>query len=118
MAEHRTWVEEIDIAGRDLVDCVTRVIREGNVRRVILRDAAGTVLLELPLAAGVAVGGVVVLAVPVVAALGAMAALLTNCRLQVVRVEEPASADPSPADPPAAPAPPGSERSPDPAPAP
>jgi hypothetical protein len=98
MSEHRTWTEEIDIAGRDLVDCVTRVIREGNVRRVILRDAAGVVLLELPLAAGVAVGGVVVLAVPVVAALGAMAALLTNCRLQIVRAEDPVATDTKPGD--------------------
>lgn len=80
-----TWVEEIDIAGRDLVDCVTALFREGNVRRVILRDAAGTVLVELPLAAGVAVGGVVMLAAPVLAALGAIAALVTNCRLQIVR---------------------------------
>jgi hypothetical protein len=103
VAEHRTWTEEIDIAGRDLVDCVTKVIREGNVRRVILRDAAGAVLIELPLAAGVAVGGVVVLAVPVVAALGAMAALLTNCRLQVVRAEDPPATEaPDLVDPPAA----------------
>jgi hypothetical protein len=93
-----TWVEEIDIAGRDLVDCVTGLIREGNVRRVILRDAAGTVLIELPLAAGVAVGGAVMIAAPVLAALGAMAALLTNCRLQVVRdVAVDAPSEPPPA---------------------
>lgn len=84
----RTWVEEIDIAGRDLVERVQDLFRQGNVRRVILRDANGNVLLELPLAAGVAVGGVAVLAVPMVAALGAIAALVTNCRLQVVRAEE------------------------------
>ena len=81
----KTWVEELDIAGRDLVDCVTNLFREGNVRRVILRDAAGTVLVELPLAAGVAVGGAVMLTAPVLAALGAIAALVTNCRLQIVR---------------------------------
>jgi hypothetical protein len=80
-----TWIEEIDIAGRDLIDCITGLIREGNVRRIILRDAAGTVLIELPLAAGVAVGGAMMITAPVLAALGAMAALLTNCRLQVVR---------------------------------
>ncbi|MEZ4236071.1 MAG: DUF4342 domain-containing protein [Myxococcota bacterium] len=85
MADERTWTEEIEIAGRDLIGCVENVIREGNVRRVIVRDAAGTVLLELPLAAGVAVGGALVLAAPVLAALGALAALVTNCRLQIVR---------------------------------
>lgn len=95
-----TWIEEIDIAGRDLVDCVTNLFREGNVRRVILRDAAGTVLIELPLAAGVAVGGVVMLAAPVLAALGAIAALVTNCRLQIVRDVK---ADSDPVAPPDAP---------------
>jgi hypothetical protein len=91
MADERTWTEEIEIAGRDLIGCVERVIREGNVRRVIIRDAAGTVLIELPLAAGVAVGGALVLAAPVLAALGAMAALVTNCRLQIVRAVEESS---------------------------
>jgi hypothetical protein len=100
MAEQRTWTEEIEIAGRDLVGCVERAIREGNVRRVIVRDAAGTVLIELPLAAGVAVGGVLVLAAPVLAALGAMAALVTNCKLQVVRAvdaDDVPDAEPAPA---------------------
>jgi hypothetical protein len=101
----RTWIEEIDIAGRDLVECVQNLFREGNVRRVILRDAAGTVLLEVPLAAGVAVGGVMVMAVPVVAARGALAALVTNCRLQIVRAVEdgPTEEPPAPAPPPSTP---------------
>ena len=91
----RTWTEELEIAGNELVDCVQSLVREGNVRRVILRDAAGTVLFELPLAAGVAMGGVVALALPTLAGLGAIAALVTNCRLEVVR----AQADEAPADP-------------------
>ena len=103
MTDHKrgtTWIEEIDIAGRDLIDCITGLIHEGNVRRIILRDAAGTVLIELPLAAGVVVGGAAVIAAPVLAALGAMAALLTNCRLQVVRQEEAPSPTPSETAPP------------------
>lgn len=83
----RKWVEEIEVAGRDLVDRVQNLLREGNVRRVILEDASGTRLIELPLTAGVAVGGVAVLAVPVVAALGALAALVTNCKLVIVRAD-------------------------------
>jgi Domain of unknown function (DUF4342) len=86
---HRTWVEEIDIAGRDLVERMQHLLREGNVRRVILRDPNDNVLIEVPLPVGVAVGGVVVLAAPVLAALGAIAALVTNFRLQVVRADEP-----------------------------
>ncbi|MEQ1506505.1 MAG: DUF4342 domain-containing protein [Myxococcota bacterium] len=99
MAE-RQWVEEIEVAGRDLVDCVQKLFREGTARRVIVRDAAGTVLFELPLAAGVAVGGVVALAMPTIAALGAIAALITNCKVSVVR-EVPVDVE-SPVDPPAA----------------
>lgn len=92
-APPRTWTEEIEISGSELVQCVKRLVTEGNVRRVVLRDAAGAVLIELPLAAGVAVGGAVALALPTLAALGAMAALLTNCKLSIVR-EVPAEVEP------------------------
>jgi Domain of unknown function (DUF4342) len=98
----RKWVEEIEVAGRDLVDRVQNLLREGNVRRVILEDASGTRLIELPLTAGVAVGGVAVLAVPVVAALGALAALVTNCKLLIVRADGSAEQDAEePTEPPA-----------------
>ncbi len=85
----RTWTEEIEVAADELVNLVKKLVKEGNVRRVIIRKPNGEILIEVPLAAGAVVGGVVVLAAPVLAALGALAALLAEVKVQVVRVEEP-----------------------------
>jgi hypothetical protein len=85
--EQHTWVEEIEVAGNQLVDLVKQLISEGNVRRLIIRHPDGHVLLEIPLTAGVAVGGVMVLFAPLLAALGAMAALLAQVKVEVVREE-------------------------------
>lgn len=83
-AEH-DWREELEIAGSQLVERVKELIAEGNVRRLILRNADDKILLEIPLTAGVAVGGVVTLLSPVIAALGALAALIAHFKVQVVR---------------------------------
>ena len=85
--EGRTWVEEIEIAGSELVGRVKELIAEGNVRRLIIKKPDGEILLEIPLTAGVAVGGVLTILAPVLAALGAMAALLARVKVQIVRVE-------------------------------
>jgi hypothetical protein len=86
--EKRTFIEEIKVAGRDLVDRVEGLIQQGNVRRLIIQTKEGRTLLEIPLTAGVVAGGVVTLARPVLAGLGAMAALLADVTIKVVRVEE------------------------------
>ncbi|HHH38610.1 MAG TPA: DUF4342 domain-containing protein [Sedimenticola sp.] len=84
----RDWTEEFVIAGNDLVDRVKKLVAEGNVRRLILRKPDGEILLEIPLNAGVAVGGAVTIMAPILAALGALAALLAEFRLEVVRVDD------------------------------
>jgi hypothetical protein len=86
MSEETTWTEEIEITGSQLVDRVKELIKEGNVRRLIIRTSDDKTLLEIPLTAGVAVGGVVTVFTPVLAALGALAALLANVKLQIVRL--------------------------------
>ena len=84
----RTWIEEIEVAGGQLVDRIKELIAEGNVRRLIIRSAEDKVLLEIPLTAGAVVGGVVTLIAPLLAALGALAALIVKVKVQVVRVEK------------------------------
>lgn len=84
----RTWTEQIEIAGSELVERVKQLVGEGNVRRLIVRRPTGEVLVEIPLTAGVAVGGVVALIAPLLAALGAMAALLTHVKVDIVREDE------------------------------
>lgn len=86
--QEHTWVEEVEIAGGQLVERVKELIAEGNVRRLILRTSEDKIILEIPLTAGVAVGGVVTLLSPVLAALGALAALLVHVKVQVVREDE------------------------------
>jgi len=83
----RTWTEEIEIAGNQLVERVKELVEEGNVRRLRIRAQDGDVLIEVPLTAGVAVGGVVTIVAPVLAAIGALAALIADCRVEIVRTE-------------------------------
>jgi hypothetical protein len=86
--EERTWTEEVQIAANELVDRVKELIEEGNVRRLIIRTPKDEILLEIPLTAGVAVGSVMTVFAPVLVALGAMAALLTVVKIQIVRTKD------------------------------
>ena len=82
--EERTWIEEIEMAGSQLVERVKEIIAQGNVRRVIIRNAEGHTLLEIPLTASVVVGGAVTLFYPLLAALGALAALVAKVKVEVI----------------------------------
>jgi len=83
--QRRSIGEDVALAGSELVDYVKRLIAEGSVRRLIIRKRSGEVLVEVPLTAGVAVTGALTLMAPVLAALGALAALLAQVRVEVVR---------------------------------
>ena len=85
--DEHTFTEQIEIAASDLVDRTKELIEEGNVRRLIIRNEEDEVLMEVPLTAGVVVGGAVTIVAPVLAALGALAALLTHVKIEVVRTK-------------------------------
>jgi hypothetical protein len=86
--EKPDWIEEIEVAGSDLVDRVKELVEEGNVRRLIIRNANDEVLIEVPLTAAVVVGGVGTIINPILAALGALAALIIGkLKIEVVRVD-------------------------------
>jgi len=80
--QERTVVEEFQVSGRELVRKVEELIHEGNIRRIVIRQS-GRVLLDIPLAVAL-VGAVLA---PVLAAVGAVAAVVTNCTVSVERVE-------------------------------
>lgn len=82
------WVEEIEVTTNDLVAKVKELIAQGNVRKLIVRRKTGEVLLEVPLTATVAVGGAMLVFTPIFAALGALAAVIAEVRLEVVRAAE------------------------------
>lgn len=73
--------EEFSVSGDELLGRVKKLIAEGNVRRITIRDKQGKTIVEMPLTVGV-VGAV--LAAPL-AAIGAIAALVTECTIAVER---------------------------------
>lgn len=75
--------EEFSVSSDDLVKKVKDLLHEGNINRIIVRDEQGKMLLELPATAGV-IGAILA---PWLAALGAMAAIMTQCRISVERRE-------------------------------
>ena len=76
--------EEFKVSGEELVKKIKEIIRMGNVRRIIIKNEEGKTLIELPLTIGVV--GVVLL--PVWAAIGAIAAMVTNCTIVIEKTEK------------------------------
>jgi hypothetical protein len=75
--------EEFKVSGEDVVRKVKELIKEGNVRRIIIKNEEGKTLVEFPLTVGV-VGAVLL---PVWAAIGAVAALVVKCTIVVEKRE-------------------------------
>lgn len=73
--------EEFKISGEEVVKKIKELIKEGNARRIIIKNERGETIIEIPLTIG-AVGAIIA---PVLAAVGALAALLTNCTIVVVK---------------------------------
>lgn len=87
----RTWVEEVEVAGSQLVDRIKELVQESGTKRVIIRSDDNKEIFSVPLTTGVVVGGLITLALPVLAALGTVAALVSKAKLEVIREEENAS---------------------------
>lgn len=85
----RTFTEELEVAGNQLVGRIKELIEEGNVRRLIIKNMNDEVLLEIPLTIGAAIGGVIAIMTPVWAAVGALAALVVRVKIEIVREVDP-----------------------------
>ncbi|MEG4229728.1 DUF4342 domain-containing protein [Microcoleus sp. N9_B2] len=85
--QQKVSVEEVKINGDDLVAKVKELIHEGNIRRIIIKNEEGRILVEVPLTVGV-VGGVIGAALfPVIAAVGAIGALVAHMTIIIERTE-------------------------------
>jgi len=73
--------ETFKVNGEDLLKKVKQLIHEGNIRRIIIKDKSGKTIVEFPLTVGVA-GALIA---PALAAVGAVAALVTECSITVER---------------------------------
>jgi hypothetical protein len=82
--EERRRTEEFKLSGSQVVDKIKELIREGNIRRIILKNDEGGTLIEIPLTLGL----VGVALMPVLAAVGAIAALVAKMTIVVEKVEE------------------------------
>jgi hypothetical protein len=80
---------EFKVKGKELLKKIEELIREGNVRRIIIKDTEGKTFVEIPLSVGV----IGVLAAPIVAAVGALAGVVANFTIEVIKTEEPDSVE-------------------------
>ena len=94
MTEKTVTTETVEVTGDELLAKVKEIVREGNVRRIIIRDEEGKKLLELPLTIGV-VGAVLL---PVWAAVGALAALIADCTIEIEKIEDAEAESEEPGD--------------------
>ena len=79
MTEENTKKEEFKVSGDDVIKTIKKIVKEGNIRRIIIKNEEGKPLIEIPLTVGV-VGAALL---PVWAAIGAVAALVVKCTIVV-----------------------------------
>ncbi len=82
-ADPKPATEEFSLTGEQVIEFLKKILHEGNVRRVVLKDESGKTLLEIPVTIGVV--GVILL--PVWAAIGAAAALVAKMTIVIERTE-------------------------------
>lgn len=83
MSEEKFRTEEFRVNGEELIAKIKNLLKEGNIRRIIIKDKEGKVVFEIPLTFGV-VGALIA---PQLAAIGAIAALITEATVVVEKVE-------------------------------
>ena len=84
----RTFIEEMEVTGNNLVERIKDLVQDSSTRRVVIKTQEGNELLTVPLTMGVVAGGLVAWAAPMLAAIGAVAGLVTRVKLEVVREED------------------------------
>lgn len=80
----KTRTEEFKLSGGEIIDKIKKLIHEGNIRRIILKDEEGKTFMEIPLTVGI-VGAALA---PILAAIGTIAALVSKLTIVVEKVEE------------------------------
>ncbi len=81
MEKNNAKKEEYKVNGHEMVKKIKELIAEGNIRRIIIKNEKGETFIEIPLT--IAVVGTAL--VPIWAAVGALAALISNCTIEVER---------------------------------
>lgn len=85
----KTFTEEIEVTGQQLLETINRLLAEGNVRKLNIKSESGDVFLSVPLTGGAIAGGILVLGAPWLAIIAGLAGMLAKVKLEVVRTEPP-----------------------------
>src|SRR5215510_13886613 len=80
-----TFSEQLEVTGNQLVERVQELIKQGNARRLIIRNAEYEVLMDINLAVGAVAGGVMVLGAWWIAALAVIAGLVARVKIEIIR---------------------------------
>jgi hypothetical protein len=91
----KTFTEEIEVAGSQLLNEINRLIAEGNVRKLNIKSAEGDVYLSVPLTGGAVAGGILVLGAPWLALIAGVAGVLAKVKIEVVRNTPPEDEGPT-----------------------
>ena len=83
----KTWIDEIEVKGDELVGRVKQLAADNRVKRIRVVEPDGDIALEIPLTYGALAGGAVVIAAPVLAVVGALAALVAKVKIEIVHEE-------------------------------
>jgi hypothetical protein len=81
----KTFAEEIEVSSHHLLAEINRLIAEGNLRRLVVKTDDKHVFLTIPLTAGAVAGGILTLGAPWLAILAAVAGMVANVKLEIVR---------------------------------
>ncbi len=84
-SDKKSSVSEISAVASEIVKKLRDIVKEGNVRRVVIKKESGEKLLDIPLTAGVLVSGGLVLFYPVIAAIAAGIGLFTRVKLEITK---------------------------------
>ncbi len=81
----KTFTEEIEVTGQQLLGEINRLIAQGNVHKLNIKSEGGDVFLSVPLTGGAIAGGILVIGAPWLALIAGVAGMLAHVRLEVVR---------------------------------
>ncbi len=84
----RPFSEQLEVAGEELASKVRELVKQGNIRKLIIRSADGRILLQLPLTLGVVVGGGLAFFYPMLALLSFIGGLVARVHIEIIREVE------------------------------
>lgn len=88
-ADARTFTEKIEVAGKNLVGTIQKLLTDASVRNIIIRNAQGRQLLSIPMLVGVGGGALAVLVVPWLTAVAVIGGVIAKVKVEVVRTDGP-----------------------------